>query len=135
PETHLAGATGIASVDRATAYKAMAQVKQGQIVLAFCWAHVRRDFLEVLTGYAELTDWVVSWLEEIRELYQRNAARLEVWTGPAAGADSSAAPSGASVPLPVGNGTPGAAVPSNNPPPTITAQEQHLRAHVAHLAQ
>ena len=135
PETHLAGATGIASVDRATAYKAMAQVKQGQIVLAFCWAHVRRDFLEVLTGYAELTDWVVSWLEEIRELYQRNAARLEVWTGPAAGADSSAAPSAASVPLSVGNGTPGAAVASSKPPPSVTAQEQHLRAHVAHLAQ
>ena len=82
-ETHLAGATGIASIDRAAVYKAMAQVKQGQIVLAFCWAHVRRDFLEVLTGYADLNDWVVSWLEEIRELYQRNDARLEVLSVPA----------------------------------------------------
>jgi transposase len=101
PETHLAGATGIASVDRATVYKAMAPVKAGQIVLAFCWAHVRRDFLEVLTGYADLHDWVVSWLEEIRELYRRNNARLQALTVPA----------------------------------TAAAAEQHLRAHVAHLAE
>ena len=65
PENHLEGATGIASVDRAAVYKAMKQVKQGQIILAFCWAHVRRDFLEVLTGYGNLSDWVISWLEEI----------------------------------------------------------------------
>src|SRR5207253_9951224 len=82
PETHLKGATGIASVDRASVYKAMAQVKAEQIVLAFCWAHVRRDFLEVLSGYADLHNWVVSWLEELRELYQHNDARLEALTAP-----------------------------------------------------
>jgi transposase len=126
PETHLAGATGIASVDRASVYKAMAQVKAEQIVLAFCWAHVRRDFLEVLTGYADLHEWVVSWLEEIRELYQCNDARLEALTAPL--------PNGTSTP-PSAN-EPGAAVVSSNPPPTVVAAaEQHLRAHVAHLAQ
>ena len=106
PETHLAGATGIASVDRATTYKAMAQVKEGQIELAFCWAHVRRDFLEVLTGYATLDTWVVSWLEEIRELYRLNEARRE-----------------------------GLTAPSSNQPTADTVQEQQLREHVAHLAQ
>jgi transposase len=125
PETHLAGATGIASVDRASVYKAMAQVKQGQVVLAFCWAHVRRDFLEVVTGYAELNDWVVSWLEEIRELYQRNDARLAALTVPATVATSSEPPPSAN----------GAAVPSSDPPPTVAAEERHLRDHVAHLAQ
>ena len=136
PETHLAGATGIASVDRAAVYKAMAQVKQGQIVLAFCWAHVRRDFLEVLTGYADLNDWVVSWLEEIRELYQRNDARLEVLSVPATVATNSATlPSTNSSASPTLANDPAAAVPSSNPPPTVAAAEQHLREHVTHLAQ
>jgi transposase len=120
PETHLAGATGIANVDRASVYKAMAQVKQGQVVLAFCWAHVRRDFLEVVTGYAELNEWVTSWLEEIRTLYQRNDARLEALTAAAAVADSSVSAASAN---------------SSVPPPTVAAAEEQLRQHVAHLAQ
>jgi transposase len=126
PETHLAGATGIASVDRASVYKAMAQVKQGQLVLAFCWAHVRRDFLEVLTGYAELNDWVTSWLAEIRELYRRYDARREVLTVPAVAASSLSAP--------VVDGNPLAAVASNFPA-AMTVEERHLREHVAQLAQ
>jgi transposase len=152
PEKHLAGATGIASVDRASVYKAMAQVKRGQIILAFCWAHVRRDFLEVLTGYAALSDWVISWLEEIRELYRRNNARLEVLTAAAAGAANSTTPpcttppcttppcttppcAKSSVPPPLANDKHNAAVPSSNPSPAVTAAERHLREHVAHLAE
>ena len=79
PEEHFGkAAEGIASVDRYSAYKAMAQVKAGKIVLAFCWAHVRRDFLAVFTGWSELTDWAWSWLEEIGLLYARNNQRLAV---------------------------------------------------------
>jgi transposase len=188
PEKHLKGATGIASVDRASVYKAMAQVKGGQIILAFCWAHVRRDFLEVLTGYGALNDWVVSWLEEIRELYRLNDARCEVLALPGASpatkaalpnttidihghiavelvspatkaALPNAAPSPtepgtvAGMPLPdtadhalvpsahssapssQANANPGADVSGSDSPLTITAQEQQLRDHVAHLAQ
>ena len=77
PEGHFGDdAAGIVNVDRYSAYKAMAQVKKGQIVLAFCWAHVRRDFLAVLTSWPELIDWAWSWVEEIGELYQRNDQRL-----------------------------------------------------------
>jgi len=77
PETHLGDdAEGILNVDRYSAYKAMAQVKAGKITLAFCWAHVRRDFLAVLTGWSELTDWAWSWLEDIGALYHRNDQRL-----------------------------------------------------------
>jgi hypothetical protein len=77
PETHFgAAAEGIINVDRYSAYKAMAQVKAGQLSLAFCWAHVRRDFLAVLTGWPELFDWAWSWVEEIGTLYQRNDQRL-----------------------------------------------------------
>ena len=79
PETHFgADAEGIASVDRYSAYKAMAQVKAGKIILSFCWAHVRRDFLAVLTGWTELADWAWSWVEEIGLLYHRNDQRLAV---------------------------------------------------------
>jgi transposase len=85
PEDHFgAAAAGIASVDRYSAYKAMAQVKAGRIVLAFCWAHVRRDFLAVLTGWPECTDWAWSWVEAIGELYDRNDKRLAVQEDPTA---------------------------------------------------
>ena len=77
PEQHLDGAAGILNVDRYSAYKAMAQVKAGTIVLAFCWAHVRRDFLAVLTGWPELTDWACTWIGDIALLYQRNNHRLD----------------------------------------------------------
>ncbi len=84
PEGHLGDeAAGIASVDRYSSYKAMAQVKTGKIQLAFCWAHVRRDFLAVLTSWAELTDWAWDWVEEIGLLYHLNDQRLAV-TGDAA---------------------------------------------------
>ena len=85
PETHFGpNAEGIASVDRYSAYKAMEQVKAGRIILAFCWAHVRRDFLGVLTGWPELTDWAWSWVEAIGELYDLNDQRLSVQEEPAA---------------------------------------------------
>lgn len=77
PEGHFGkDAEGIVNVDRYSAYKAMAQVKSGKIILAFCWAHVRRDFLAVLTSWKELTDWSWSWIEEIGLLYQLNDQRL-----------------------------------------------------------
>jgi transposase len=79
PEQHFgADAAGILNVDRYSAYKAMAQVKAGQILLSFCWAHVRRDFLEVLTGWSELADWAWSWLDAIAALYHDNERRLAV---------------------------------------------------------
>lgn len=85
PETHFgAEAEGIMNVDRYSAYKAMAQVKAGKIILAFCWAHVRRDFLAVLTGWPELTDWAWQWVEEIGALYYRNDQRLAVTEDPSA---------------------------------------------------
>jgi transposase len=79
PETHFGPkAEGILNVDRYSAYKAMAQVKAQKLILAFCWAHVRRDFLVVLTGWPELTDWAWSWIEEIGLLYQLNDQRLSL---------------------------------------------------------
>ena len=77
PETHFPqNARGVLLVDRYSAYKAMAQVKNGGLVLAFCWAHVRRDFVRVGKGWPELKTWALAWLRRIRDLYAANRRRL-----------------------------------------------------------
>jgi len=53
-----------------------AAMMSGLIVLAFCWAHVRRDFVGVGKSWSELTPWALSWLRRIRLLYQVNRERL-----------------------------------------------------------
>lgn len=78
PEKHFPkNACGVLLVDRYSAYKAMAQVKDGTLLLAFCWAHVRRDFVRVGKGWPELTTWALQWLQRIRELYRLNRPRLQ----------------------------------------------------------
>ena len=77
PESHFGSAVeGVLMVDRYSAYKAMTQVKSGKLLLAFCWAHVRRDFVRVGKGFPELKAWALAWLLQIRELYCRNRERL-----------------------------------------------------------
>lgn len=78
PEAHFGPeASGVLEVDRYSAYKAMAQVKSGLLVLAFCWAHVRRDFVSVGKSWPELTGWAISWLRRIRDVYRANRQRLQ----------------------------------------------------------
>jgi transposase len=72
-------ARGIFNADRHTAYPAMRQVKEGQITLALCWAHQRRDFIQAERGHPELHAWASAWLDRIGELYRLNEARLRVW--------------------------------------------------------
>jgi transposase len=77
PEDHFgAESRGVLMVDRYSAYKAMSWVKGGVLVLAFCWAHVRRDFIRVGKGWPELKTWALGWLRRIRELYRLNRRRL-----------------------------------------------------------
>jgi transposase len=85
PEDYLGpDAQGIMVVDRYQAYQAIAQVKQGLIVLAFCWAHVRRDFLTVARTWPEHEGWALGWVERIGEVYRRNDARRAALEDPAA---------------------------------------------------
>ena len=78
PEDHFGEkARGIVMVDRYSAYKAMKHVKEGRLRLAFCWAHQRRDFLDVEKSWPKLSDWAVCWLGRIGELYKRNGERLQ----------------------------------------------------------
>ena len=77
PESHFrAESRGVLVVDRSAAYKAMSWVQDGVLVLAFCWAHVRRDFIRVGKGWPELKTWALEWLRRIRVLYRLNDRRL-----------------------------------------------------------
>jgi transposase len=64
--------------DRYSAYKALAKEYEAS-VLAYCWAHVRRDFLNAARSWPELAPWMGKWIEDIRTLYRLNTARLAVW--------------------------------------------------------
>jgi transposase len=78
PEKHLGPLKeGILSVDRYSAYKAMKQVKEGLILLAFCWAHVRRDFLDTARSWPAEEQWALDWVGRIGQLYKDNEDRLE----------------------------------------------------------
>jgi len=62
--------------DRYSAYKSLARQLEF-ITLAFCWAHVRRDFLDAGKKYPELEEWVLSWVGKIGELYHINNLRCK----------------------------------------------------------
>jgi transposase len=84
PEDHYPSqASGVLLVDRYSAYKAMVQVKNGTLILVFCWAHVRRDFVRVGKGWPELKPWALDWLRRIRDLYRWNRQRLTKPADPA----------------------------------------------------
>jgi transposase len=84
PEDHYPRqAGGVLMVDRYSAYKAMFQVKNGTLILVFCWAHVRRDFVRVGKGWPELKSWALAWLGRIRDLYRWNRQRLANPAAPA----------------------------------------------------
>ena len=68
---------GIASVDRYSGYKAVA-LRALCFLLAYCWAHVRRDFLNVQAEWPELMAWSRTWLDRISDLYHANNQRREV---------------------------------------------------------
>jgi transposase len=69
-------AKGVLSVDRYSAYKAWVKL-HATVLLAFCWAHVRRDFIKAATEWPHLTSWADAWLRRIGELYHVNHARLD----------------------------------------------------------
>jgi transposase len=76
PEGHFpAHARVVLMVDRYSAYKAMAQVKLGDVVLVLCWSHVRRDFVTVGKGWPEHKEWALAWLRRIRDLYRDHRRR------------------------------------------------------------
>jgi transposase len=64
--------------DRYKAYQCWAK-EFPLLLLAYCWAHVRRDFLDGAKAWPELASWMHTWVEAIGELYHLNVERLAVW--------------------------------------------------------
>ncbi len=64
--------------DRYGAYKKLVK-NIPIIVLAFCWTHVRRDFLDAARAWPHLEAWMFGWVENIGGLYYTNKLRLAHW--------------------------------------------------------
>ena len=62
--------------DRYSAYKKLARLLKGLIVLAFCWSHSRRDVIDCAAGQPHLAGWCRAWLERIAAIYRLNKVRL-----------------------------------------------------------
>jgi len=75
-------AQGILNVDRYVAYKSL--LLSTNLILQFCWAHVRRDFIAVAKGCSDHEDWTLAWLESIAALYQMNDQRIALLDNPEA---------------------------------------------------
>lgn len=68
----------ILNVDRYSAYKALANL--GLLILAFCWAHARRDFSDITKKYPRnkgLIKWAKKWLLKIAAIYRINNMRIK----------------------------------------------------------
>jgi transposase len=66
----------ILSVDRYSSYKSFAKDRE-YVILAFCWTHVRRDFLTTANGFDELEVWGMSWVESIGKIFHLNNQRVK----------------------------------------------------------
>jgi len=79
--TELAGIKkGIISCDRYSGYKRFARLNP-EVKLAFCWAHQRRDFLDLANSYPQSIEWALHWVDRIGNLYHLNAIRLKLLIG------------------------------------------------------
>ena len=82
-QEHLGGMEeGILCVDRYSVYKSFAKNKRG-IILAFCWTHQRRDFLELACSWPELKGWSQQWVKHIGTVFHLNHQRLSCQQGSA----------------------------------------------------
>ncbi len=80
-EDHLGTiSNGILLVDRYSAYKSYAKKHEG-ITLAFCWAHVRRDFRDAGLKYEKVRDWAGEWEGRIGDLFHLNNVRVQYAEG------------------------------------------------------
>jgi transposase len=75
PRDHLGpAAQGIISADRYSAYKALGE----RLAIAYCWTHVRRDYIRLRDQYKKLSAWAQAWVDRIDHIYRINNDRLAV---------------------------------------------------------
>jgi transposase len=77
PLSHFEGLLhkAVLMVDRYSAYKSLP--KTLSILLSFCWAHCRRDWMELSRNYPKLEKYALAWVERIGVLYHLNKQRLK----------------------------------------------------------
>lgn len=76
PKNHLGeNPVGIISADRYSAYKALLSA---DLLIAYCWAHVRRDYVRIVETSKKLRTWAQEWVDRINEIYHLNNKRLKV---------------------------------------------------------
>ncbi len=71
------GAGTVLVCDAYSAYKKLARLLGGILILAWCWSHVRRKFIEAAAGNDALERWEERWLERFGQLFHLNAVRLK----------------------------------------------------------
>ena len=69
---------GVLVVDRYSAYKKLARLYPG-LTLAFCWAHLRRDFLDCATQWPAQQTWAFEWIERINQIFHTNNSRRKAF--------------------------------------------------------
>jgi transposase len=75
PEDFFAGSIGILMTDLYSAYKCLSTA----IKKAWCWVHVRRDFIKLL-AVSKFRKWAKKWLIEISKLFVFEHARALLWS-------------------------------------------------------
>jgi transposase len=75
PNSFFQGCRGVLMTDRFSSYKSIDDNVQN----AWCWVHVRRDFLNLAMGIKHLKSWGSSWLRRIAKLFVLNHQRFKLW--------------------------------------------------------
>jgi transposase len=78
---------GLLLVDRYVVYQYLGP----RLLVAFCWSHIRRDFVEAGEAYEYLEAWAGVWVERINRLFDLNKKRVAVRGDPGAFAVKDAA--------------------------------------------
>ena len=63
--------------DAYSAYKKLARIRSNYLTLAWCWAHIRRKFIQAAAGNDAFALWEKRWLDRIGRLYRLNRFRLK----------------------------------------------------------
>ena len=66
--------------DAYAAYKKLVRVLGDNLILSWCWVHVRRKFIQAAAGNEALKKWEERWLGRFARLFHLNRVRLKHYT-------------------------------------------------------
>ncbi len=69
--------SGTLMVDRYSAYQCYIK-SNPNVHLAFCWAHIRREFIDYAKESPEKENWSIDWIERIRRLYEDRSTAVSM---------------------------------------------------------